>query len=1390
MLVDTGATVTVLRKDIFENLFSKPELKGVKSSLVNATGELSPFYGKASLKLNIGGNPYEHDIMVASIQNEGILGIDFLKAYRCNIMISKGYLTLNGRKVPCFSLSDETQNYCCKISICEDVEIPPETEMIIPCLPIGNVQNDEAGVVEAHTNFIEKSGLLVAKSLISMKNEIVPLRVINLNTESKKVYRDTIVATIEPVNETEVEKINSINVVENEKKDELPDHMTELFERSCENLDEEQKIVLKQLLMKYPDVFSKSKSDLGLTNLVEHKIDTGDAKPIKQRPYRIPLSKREQAEKEIKSMAENGIIEPSYGPWSSPIVMVAKKDGSVRFCCDYRKINMVTIKDSQPLPRVDDTFDALNFSSWYSTVDMRQGFWQVRVAECDRPKTAFSIPGSGLWQFVCMPFGLANSPQTFERLVEKVLSGLSWKICLVYLDDIIIFSKTFEEHISNLDQVLQRLREANLKLSPKKCTLLQSQVTFLGHVVSKDGIATDPEKIRSVTEWPVPKNVKQVRSFLGLCSYYRRYVKHFSNLARPLHRLTELDRQFVWNEECQKAFESLKLALTTAPILGYPSSDGPFVLDCDASNEGVGAVLSQVQDDQEKVIGYFSKTLSRPKRHYCVTRKELLAVVLSILHFHHYLYGRKFKVRSDHGALKWLMNFKVAEGQIARWLQLLGTYDFEIEHRAGRIHNNADALSRRPCSGQVCPYCERQENKPGEKGSEIDKGSSPERKACASPGPGLLKELKGGMVVLPGKAVNNLESSVGGPLDATGKFNSSQKQKVASLAIKSEPFDGDFQDLESSVGGSLDATGRTDSPSGQSLHTGVTFSDVKDTEVVVSFPELGVCYPMEVASGNNTSRHPVEGSVYISEPSVRYPMEAIGENSIPDFEGTHSLDTSVCCPMEATGKHETCCEVIEKNSRTESNLKVEIGEEIANDKYSVGVVTTRYQKRKMSENESNEGSKVERIPKLQDNILYEHQSKDPNLKILIDLMVKGVKPEWNDISSFSPCVKFYWNRWDQILSKKFESDRGDKVCSQIIIPQSLVPVVLEQLHDSVTGGHLGVKKTFNKIREKYHWYRMYRDVERWCQKCDICNSRKMSQRRAKAPMKIYNVGAPLERVAVDIMGPLPITKMGNRYLLVIGDYFTKWVEAIPLKNQEANAVASELVDKFVSIFGVPIQIHSDQGTNFESCVFQEMCTILGIEKTRTTVMYPQSDGMVERSNRTLENMLACFVSKHQRDWDEFIPLLLMAYRSSEHESTKVSPNKMMFGREINLPIDLLLGKPEKEIVNNATEFAYDLEDKLEKIHEFARENLNLSSERIKRYYDKNVNTNSYEKGEKVWYYKPQRKSGLNPKLQRPWIGPVKIVDKINDVLYRIRLVPNGAPKVVHHNKLKPYLGDK
>ena len=294
--------------------------------------------------------------------------------------------------------------------------------------------------------------------------------------------------------------------------------------------------------------------------------------------------------------------------------------------------------------------------------------------------------------------------------MERVFAGLTFLILLIYLDDIIVYSKTFEEHLENLGIVFERLKEANLKLNPKKCNLLCRKVAFLGHEVSESGISTDPSKVQAVKEWPQPNTATEVRQFVGLASYYRKFIPSFATICKPLHKLTEKDAKFVWTNHCQNAFDTIKQLLTSAPVLSYPLLEGqPFLLDCDASNVGVGAVLSQLQNDEEKVVSYFSKCLSRSERQYCTTRKELLAVVLAVKHFHHYLFGQKFTVRTDHGSLQWLMRFKNCEGQIARWIETLST--FTVVHRAGRVHNNADSLSRRPCHNDHCKFCDRYEKR-------------------------------------------------------------------------------------------------------------------------------------------------------------------------------------------------------------------------------------------------------------------------------------------------------------------------------------------------------------------------------------------------------------------------------------------------------------------------------------------------------------------------------------------------------------------------------------------------------------------------------------------------------------------------------------------------------
>ena len=268
---------------------------------------------------------------------------------------------------------------------------------------------------------------------------------------------------------------------------------------------------------------------------------------------------------------------------------------------------------------------------------------------------------------------------------------------LVYIDDVIIFSETFEDHVQHLSLVFERLAEAGLNLKPKKCFLFQREVKYLGHLVSQDGIKTDPDKVKAVSDWPVPQDVTEVKRFLGLCSYYCRFVKDFATVAKPLTRLTEKNIPFVWGDDESAAFETLKSLLTSSPVMTYPNPTSTFILDTDASNVGIGAVLSQIVDGEERVVAYGSRILTKAERQYCITRRELLAVVFFTKYFRHYLTGRRFLLRTDHASLRWLKSFKEPQGQLARWLEVLDTFDFDLQHRPGVKHANADALSRGPC---------------------------------------------------------------------------------------------------------------------------------------------------------------------------------------------------------------------------------------------------------------------------------------------------------------------------------------------------------------------------------------------------------------------------------------------------------------------------------------------------------------------------------------------------------------------------------------------------------------------------------------------------------------------------------------------------------------------
>ena len=594
-LIDTGSTITIVSNDAWttSNPDCLPEILETNVRLLQANGAPIETYGETTLTMRFGTQEYDVLVIIADIEVDGILGMDFLQKSNTTIDCDKMSLTIQGEVIPC-------------------------------------------------TNHSEDRNVMM-------------------------------------INDNDV-----------------PEYLKDIYARTKQSIDEEYHQDVATLLNEYSDVFSQGDHDIGRTDKIKHSIHTTCAAPIRQRPRRHPMGQREEVENQVQDMLDRGIIKPSTSPWSSPIVLVDKKDGTKRFCIDYRLLNKHTVKDSFPLPSIAESLDALDGAQYFCTLDLASGYWQVPLDDDAKLKSAFVVPG-GLFQFEVMPFGLCNAPSTFERLMENIFTGLQWKTLLIYLDDVIIFGSSVQEVISRLKTVLDRLREAHLKLKPKKCHLFQTEVLYLGHVVSAEGVKTDPSKIEAVKSWPRPTNQTEVRSFLGLASYYRKFIVKFSEVAKPLTDLTKKDKPFVWTPECENAFITMKGMLTTSPILAYPQRDVDFILDTDASKSAIGAVLSQEQDGKERVIAYASKTLNRAEENYCVTRRELLAIVTFLKHFRHYLYGQRVRVRTDHSALKWLLNFKNPEGQLARWLEVITQYQLTLEHRAGRIHMNADSLSRRPC---------------------------------------------------------------------------------------------------------------------------------------------------------------------------------------------------------------------------------------------------------------------------------------------------------------------------------------------------------------------------------------------------------------------------------------------------------------------------------------------------------------------------------------------------------------------------------------------------------------------------------------------------------------------------------------------------------------------
>ena len=440
-----------------------------------------------------------------------------------------------------------------------------------------------------------------------------------------------------------------------------------------QSLSGEQRSALESILLRHARCLPTQQQQMPHCSLAEHTVDTGNTPPVHVHPRRVSATEAQVIRAEVEAMLDSDVIESSSSPWSSPVVLVRKKDGSVRFCVDYRKLNSVTTKDVYPLPRIDDVLDQLSGATFFTSLDLYRGYWQLPVAAQDREKTAF-VTRDGLFQFKRMPFGLCNAPASFQRLMDRVLGRLKWQYCLVYLDDVLVYSRTFDDHLVRLEAVLSAIANAGLTLNPKKCRICRREALYLGHRVTESGISPDPQKIEAVRSYPRPRSAKEVRQFLGLASYYRRFVKNFARVAAPLTALLKKDAGWIWGDEENSAFQaliefltpSLPQCLKSAPVLSHFDENAQVLLRTDASLLGRGAVLSQLKDGREHVVSYLSRTLLDNEKRWHSNELECAAVVWATKKLRPYLYGRQFTIETDNSAVVWLFKKQNPEGKFAR----------------------------------------------------------------------------------------------------------------------------------------------------------------------------------------------------------------------------------------------------------------------------------------------------------------------------------------------------------------------------------------------------------------------------------------------------------------------------------------------------------------------------------------------------------------------------------------------------------------------------------------------------------------------------------------------------------------------------------------------------
>jgi transposase InsO family protein len=1187
-LLDTGSQVSCLSESFWKQQLSHVEIKRLETLLEveGAGGTLLPYLGYIEIDLTLPGKVLGDAKTMMSLF---LVTQDTRYNRQCPVLIGTNIISHclelhhevdhidqipDAWKVAfqCVVNKSQDETACTAVKIASAVPVAPMSSIVVDGIHCGQQWNDATPVLlDASPDSTLPSGLLVTPAVYCKQDvsNSIPVHVVNLSHKVVCIPETCVLGSTYPV------KVMSTSV------DTVTPSTQTLDAFPLEHLDEQQRQQVHQCVERHRNAFSWSEWDLGHCDRYQHRIKLTDETPFRDRYRRIPPAMVAEVREHIKQMLEAGIIRESCSPYSSASVFVRKPDGSLRYCIDFRRLNARTVKDNHYLPRIDDTFDRLAGSSWYSNLDLKSGYWQCGMHPDDIKYTGFSCGNLGYFEFLKLPMGLVNSGASFQRLMESVMGSLNLEICLLYLDDIIVFSDSFDSHLQRLDIVLGKLEEAGLKLKPSKCNLFKRQIRYLGHVLSERGIETDPDKVEKVRNWPTPIDRQQLHRFLAFCGYYRRFIQDFARLAFPLQKLLrcipekkkEKDKPkdkikakkkshlsyppFEWGPEQQSSFEKLVDAITSTPVLAYADFSKPFVLQTDASQLGLGAILSQEVDGKLHPIAYASRGLTAAEGKYPAHKLEFLALKWAITQkYYDYLYGAKFEVITDNNPLTYVMSSAKLDATGLRWVAALSSFDFSIRYKPGKQNGAADALSR------------------------LDNG---------------YLQMSDDTV----RAVCNGAS---------------------------------HDDLITTISMSLDV--------------------IPDDSAI---PDSMSQCDWSALQSQDEAIHPVRQAIL-------------------------KLEKFTCEEPEAR--------------RLWSQRKRLI---------------------------------------MEGDVLYRTRQAD------------------------------------------------GKATKQLVLPRASRQEALKLLHDEM--GHFGRDRVLDLVRARFFWPGMSEDVVSYVGKCMSCMKRKRWEPRAE--LVNITTSYPMEIVSMDFLG-LESSIGGYSNILVLTDHFTRFAMAVPTKNQTAKTTAKCLVDLFINHYGLPHRLHSDNGSNFTSQVIREMCKMLGIKRSTTTVYHPSGNGQTEKFNKSLLDMMATLPEMKKSRWKDYVQTLVHAYNCTKNSVTGFSPFHLMFGREPRLPIDHKFG-----LVGNSEELSYkefveDLRHRLEESYKIARSNIGKAQGTSKKRYDQRVRGNKLDIGDKVLMKKTNFEEGKH-KLANKWEDKVFIVQKKleNIPVYEIRPESGGKVRRIHRNNLLP-----